>query len=56
MFELGWRDFSLKYEYQGLENLHGKAKNIWHAKCSKAQLFGICLTLLQEKMIAPILF
>ena len=43
---LGKRNSSSKCKCQALENVYDKAKNAWHIKYNKAQLFGIYLTLL----------
>ena len=50
---LGGRDSSLKYRCQALGNLRDKVKDAWHARCNKARVFGVCLTPLQEKLVAP---
>ena len=49
------RDFSSKRRCQALGNVRDKVKDVWHAGHSKAQLPGICLTPLQEKLVAPML-
>ena len=51
---LGRRDFSSKHRCQVLVNLRDKAQDAWHAGRSKAQLLGVYLTPLQEKLVAPI--
>ena len=55
MLILGKYDFSSKYRCQALGNLYDKAKNIRYTKYSKIKLSDVCLTPLQEKLIAPIL-
>ena len=50
------RDSSSKRKCQALGNLRDKAQDAWHVGRSKAQLLSVCLTLLQEKLIAPMLF
>ena len=52
---LGGRDSSSKRKCQALRNLRDKAQDVRYAGRSKARLSGICLTLLQEKLVAPIL-
>ena len=49
---LGGRDSSLKRRCQALGNLRDKAQDIRHAGCSKVWLPGVCLTPLQEKLVA----
>ena len=49
-------DSSSKCKCQALGNLRDKAQNARHAGHNKARLPGICLTLLQEKLVAPLLF
>ena len=50
---LGRRDFSLKRRCQALGNLRDEAQDARHIERSKARLPGVYLTLLQEKLIAP---
>ena len=52
---LGKRDSFLKHRYQALGNLRDEAQDARYAKRSKAWLFDVCLTLLQEKLVAPML-
>ena len=51
---LGGRDSSSKRRCQALENLHDEAQDTRHARRSKARLPGVCLTPLQEKLVALI--
>ena len=44
---------SSKHKCQALGNLRDKAQDARHAKRSKARLLDIVLTLLQEKLVAP---
>ena len=50
---LGGHDFFSKCRCQALGNLRDKAQDARHAKRSKARLLDIVLTLLQEKLVAP---
>ena len=52
---LGRRDSSSKRRCQALGNLRDEAQDIRHAGRNKAWLPGVCLTLLQEKLVAPML-
>ena len=49
------RDSSSKHRCQALGNLRDKGKDAQYAGQSKARLSGVCLALLQEKLIALIL-
>lgn len=49
-------DFSLKRKCQALGNLYNETKDIRHVEHSKTRLFGIYLTLLQEKLMALMSF
>ena len=49
---LGGRDFSSKRRYQALGNLGEKVQDALHARRSKTRLSGVCLTPLQEKLVA----
>ena len=51
---LGEPNSSSKRRWQVLGNLIDKAKDARHAKCSKAWLPSVYLTLLQEKLVAHI--
>ena len=50
---LGGRDSSSKRRCQALGNLRDEAQDARHAGRSEARLPGICLTSLQEKLVAP---
>ena len=52
---LGEYDSSLKRRCQALGNLCDKAQDARHARRSKTWLSGVCLTLLQEKLVIPML-
>ena len=52
---LGGRDSSLKCRCQALENLCNKAQDARYTGRSKTRLPGVYLTLLQEKLVAPML-
>ena len=52
---LGKRDSSSKRRYQALGNFRNKAQDARHAGRSKAQLFNVCLTPLEEKFVVPML-
>ena len=55
MLAMGGRDSSAKRKCQALENLRDKAQDTRHAGRSKTRLPGVCLTLLQEKLIVLML-
>ena len=54
-FALGGSDFSSKRRYQALGNLRDESQDAWHTGRSKAWLPSVYLTLLQEKLVAPML-